>query len=149
MSPSADFLFALAQQVRLLLRPVESSLTSAESFSWFLEEYGWLVDPAKIEISAVRAAFDVDNDLNTAVQLINQISSSTAIEPPIDKYVELVKILQRPVSKIRTISSQSAPAGFSNELWATFTSELLDGLVADYLESYQPALFAPLTVLGI
>ena len=149
MSPNTDFLFVLAQQLRMLLRPVETSLTSAESFSQLLEEYGWVVDPTEIDVKGVQAAFGIGEDLNKAVELVSQISSSTATETPIDQYIGLVEILQRVVSKIGTLSSQSAPTGLSNQLWTTFTSELLEGLVADYLESYQPALFAPLIVLGV
>jgi hypothetical protein len=144
-----DFLFGIAEQLRRVLQPLARSLETEGSFAQLLEKYGWLVEPESFSITNVRDAFDIQDDITKVAQLLAEINAPTDISlPDVSKYVELVETLKQIVLKVQNLFSQPAPVGLPPELWASFGGELLEGLLADYLETYRPILFAFLLVAG-
>lgn len=143
-----DFLFWLAGELRRLVGPLELSLASEDAFSGLLKRYGWVVASSSIDITAVRGAIAIRGDLDAATELVKQIASPAAAAVPVTTYVDLAGTLRRVLSTIRSLSTIAAPAGLSAEVWTSLTSELPEGIIADYLELTQPALFAVLLLTG-
>jgi hypothetical protein len=143
-----EFLYWLAEEINRVIDPLKESLESEESFSKNLEKYGWVIDPNAFNIAAIRDTFEISKDLNDIVVLLNEISSTTRDLTPLAQYVELTNNLRKILSKVQNLSNLPSP-GFSAQLWTQFTSEVTERLIAEYLESYHPAIFAILLLLGI
>jgi hypothetical protein len=147
--PGADFLLDLARETRRALRPLEDALADEEAFAAFLADYGWQIDPATFNIGAVADSFDVLADFAAVGAEIAATIMADPDEIPLDRYAEIVAATTGIVTKLRNLADRPVPAGLPPQLWATFTDELLDGLIGGYLETYRPVLASILATVGV
>ncbi|MER5423917.1 DUF6603 domain-containing protein [Streptosporangium roseum] len=143
-----DFTFWLVDELRRVVEPLRVSLQNEETFAAFLERYGWRA-PAAFTIDEVRLAFDILDDIAAVTQLAGTLLSPLSGSASPGDYVDLAQTLKGIVDKARTVAQQPRPTGLSQELWSSFGSDLLPGLIADYLETYRPQLLAPLLLMGV
>src|SRR5512139_2274443 len=136
-----DFIFWMTEELRRFAEPLENALGSHANFIAFLGRYGWSPPVGSFDIEDVRTACDLTGDLTTGTVLFGELLSPDG-DVPVDKYLALLDTFRSIAEKIRRLSSRPAPAGLSATLWSTFGSDLLHGLVADYLEVYHSPLFA-------
>jgi hypothetical protein len=145
---SVDILLSLSEQLSRIVGPLEASLDSEADFTQLLRRVGWDIDPTSFTIAPVRGSIGIATDLQTASSLFDEISSADDF-PPLDKYVELLETLRSVVSDLRSLSGTTAPAGLPADVWTTFTAEIVDVLLAAYLERSHSFLYAVLLAGGV
>lgn len=147
--PDRDFIFWMSEELQRLAEPLQEALQSPDDFLLFLERYGWSPPPGSFQIEDVRSAFDLADDLQDATLLFGELLSVPNGDVPLDKYLALAQTFRGVADKARKLALRPRPPGLSQELWTAFGNDLLHGLVADYLESYRPLLFALLIATGV
>jgi hypothetical protein len=145
---SVDVVFSLASAVSRVLQPLQASLEDEASFSTFLREFGWVVDPASFSIGNVRAALPAVTALATADSIMADIEASASFPPP-TRYVELLDAFLTGVEGIEALPGSSPPAGIPAGAWATFSSELFTHLLDAYIKERHPGALGALLAAGI
>jgi hypothetical protein len=142
---NADFLFQFIAEIERIVQPLEESLNDPTKFEALLKKYGWVVDPASLDLEQIGSVIGVVADLKAVQMTLTDLFSNL---PTPDTLVALQKSIQGLFHKLYNLTNQAAPPGLSN-LWSTFGAELPDGLIADYLEKYHVPIFAFVRVSGI
>jgi hypothetical protein len=145
---SVDVLFSLANLVSRVMVPLADSLADEQSFSDFLQEFGWVVPPTSFAIADVRAALPTATALATADGIVAEIEAADSFPPP-TRYIELLDAFLDAVEGLEALPGTSAPSGIPAGAWTTFTDELLDHLIDAYLRDRQPGSLGLLLAAGI
>jgi hypothetical protein len=136
--------------------PLEDGLADGQTFSSFLGDFGWYLDPAT-DANAIATAFGnlptLISSLKDAVAEFETANSdgSSDVSGAIAKLIPAIQAL---VSTINTFASQQPDSAWpaplnTDEFWQIFPLELLDYLIYRYLEGNQPKIFASLRLIGV
>src|SRR5260370_11127292 len=140
-----------------IFQPLEDSLATGQSFSAFLADFGWSLDPASGANVTATALGSLPSLLNsirgavTALESSNTGGKAADIEDSVAKLTLAIKDL---VSAIRSLSSATPNSAWPPPLnttifWETFPLELLEDLLYRYLQSHAPKIFSPLRLIGV
>lgn len=146
-------LLGVARTLSDVLRPLQDSLSSGETFAALLLEQGWRPPDVDGYLSNLEGAFGVLVDLPTIIEKVEQLSRVTSPSP-----TEVEGVLGIALTLIDRFRAFSVPppvaAGLpaplnSQEFWEKFPVDLANRLFADYLEAAYPSIYGPLHVLGV
>lgn len=147
----SEFISCVALESGRLLAPLRAGLQSEVAFRRLLERFGWDVQIEPATMAAIRSAFAVVDLLDTAKELAEQIEDDSP-----DALVlagELLDVLLAAMEGIRALKDRPAdglPFPLDQqEFREQFPSELMDFLLARYLERRRPLLFGVLVLLGV
>jgi hypothetical protein len=152
MTSDAGFLGALVREAVQVLAPLRRALEDAGSMSDLLRDFGWLADPSTLDITAIRAVFDVGDDLVRLDEIARQYQGAS-VEDLAAMLPEAVALTTGIFATLRRLSlPQGSTPGFpflQPEFWQRFPEELVRELPVAYLERFRPALFGPMVALGL
>jgi hypothetical protein len=152
-----DLLAALGKS----FEPLQESLGGGETFSAFLADFGWSLDPGS-NINAIQGALGkLPTDLATIPHLITALENANSGKDPAAiaaAVKDLETLIKDVVDTVHALGSTTPPVPpnpvwpsplDSPVFWTTFPPDLLEFLFYRYLERYAPRLFTPLRLLGV
>lgn len=150
-----NYIFSLIEQLGIAFTPLQRGLESSEKFSELLRAHGWEANPNTFNIADMQNLLGLSSDLTRLQTLLEQSVLTNNNTKP-ETYLEIFNILRNVIIKVRDLSklSQSPPNNLPfpfnrQDFWSQFPMELMEELLTSYFEAYQPAIFAPLLLLGI
>jgi Family of unknown function (DUF6603) len=138
-------------------QPLEDSLASGTSFSAFLAEFGWYMDPGA-DINVIQAALgELPGQLASIPQTIAALETADAggelgtLATALEDLESLVKATVDTVHGLAEVTPDTSwPAPLdSADFWTTFPLDLLEYLIYSYLEQNAPRVFAALRAAGV
>jgi hypothetical protein len=132
------------------LSPLADALASADGIERLLGCHGWRagVDPGNVSAIGTTLGLSL---LAQASALASEIDSSAA--DPLALVQQLATAVPGVVEDLQSLAGGSAALSFAPfstpGFWAQFIPDLLNGLIADWLERRQPLLHAAATLLGL
>jgi hypothetical protein len=149
---TADFFLGIADALLDVVRPLEQAVQTADGFESLLLRFGWHTPNDQAYIAEVQSIFGLTADIEGVVQLIE-----TVVEKDDFSIEDAIKVLQLAVDVIQKIGAlaTSPPANAlppplnDPRFWPSFAEDLVQDLFAEYLQVFQPAVYAPLHLLGI
>jgi hypothetical protein len=147
---TAALIDQLASALSDVVRPLQVSLASPAQFEGLLRKHGWRPPPTQEYFGALSAAIRVPGDVDTTVATLDELvaddnAGAAAAAAALAAAVKLLDDLRR-----LTRPSAALPAPFDrDDFWSTFFVDVVADLFTTYLERAQPAVFAPLYLLGI
>ena len=153
---SIEYLGTVIGALADVFQPLEDSLATGETFSAFLTDYGWSLDPAS-DANAIGTAFaSIPPVIGALRDAATAFSSAQASGGNVD-YSQLVGDLTVAVVKVAetvnaltsaTPNSAWPPPLNSAEFWEIFPLEVLDSLLCRYLERNHARIAASARLLG-
>jgi hypothetical protein len=132
------------------LAPLGDMLADENAVARLLAQYGWAADIPASQVGAINTAFGTSL-LAEAMTLASQIESSAA--DPVALVEQLATMVPGIVSQLQGLAAGSASLAFAPfntaGFWAQFAPDLVNGLIADYLERQQPLLHAVAALFGL
>jgi hypothetical protein len=145
---AVDLLISLAEELRRLVRPVERALENEDAFAALLAQQGHVVDPTTIQMATVRAAFDISGDVIAIAQAAIAIATADDAPPP-GVVSDLIDTLISLIGKLRDLQDLPSPAGIPAEAWEELAVQLLQAIIAEYVESAYPVAYSTLLLVGV
>src|SRR5215217_7723525 len=133
-----------------VLGPLEESLANEQAFGALLLEEGWLPPDQPGYLASARAAFDISADVQNIAAAVEELVHDT--EPSLS---DAVDVLAASAALIQRLRSLAPPAGAlpppldSNAFWQSFPREVVEKLLARYLATAHPGIYAPLHLIGL
>jgi hypothetical protein len=150
--PSDDFLTGLGNALVDIARPLERAVQSPDSFGVLLVRHGWTPPAAGTYLTKVRDHLGVVKNIDDAVTILVELAGSEGL--PMDRVQAALAASVKVGQDVQALAQLPPPAGMLAPLdtpafWQEFPLELVQTLIADYLEVQRPVLYMPLHLLGI
>lgn len=146
-----DFLYPILKDFTKVFLPLRQSLASKENFETFLLRYGWDAGIEDEDMNTIHSAFAIESQLTDLTASLDTFINGTESEQA-EAFLLLTKQLENLMHKLWNLSSATSNASFPvNEpsFWNELSENLISDLLATYLESSKPALFAIFHFTGV
>ena len=150
LSGAQRFSSWLIEQLRTILEPLQKSLNDEQAFAELFREYGW--DPPS-NLQEIQNFFPI-NEFTNLDNLLERVIEADETTDIVDIFTQILSNLKTIIVKVRELSDQRPTLAGTflfnvNDFWLEFPEALTNGLIIKYLESYHPAVYGLLLLLGI
>jgi hypothetical protein len=149
---SDDFLTGLGNTLVDIARPLERAVQSPDAFGALLIRHGWQPPTGSAYLTKVRDHLGVVQNIDAAVKILVELAQSEGV--PLERAQAALAASVKVGKDVQALAQLPPPAGMlapldTSAFWQEFPLELVQTLIADYLEVQRPLLYAPLHLLGI
>ena len=148
-----SFLGSVAMALQKALQPLAQAFYTPETLQSFLRRFGWAVDKVdSASLPAIRAGFALADLFKTVEQLATQLESASP-DDELGIAAKLIEALHPIIDAVRALAT-SSPSGLpfpfdQADFWKEVPLEIVDEIVADYLEDELPIAYGVMVLLGL
>jgi hypothetical protein len=137
-----------------VIEPLEESFKSSGSLFLFLSKLGWEGDFDDEEVQAIRGKLNWIASAKEISELAEQLRDPGSVGSLPESIRRLINMLDSVLSGVRqalsaTTMGTSVHPFDKQAFWDSFSSEIVDVLVFEYMRKYQAPIFAVLQFFGV